>query len=134
VAATAGLEQAKASELTLRLCAHCGRHYEVSTGVRSRCGDRGRAYDRALSKQKRARRARSSLKWQKVRALASQRDGDRCLRCGSTTELQVHHIVSLANGGPEFDLTNLETVCSRCHRERPGGSGCDGWTGATPHS
>jgi HNH endonuclease len=119
-------ESVEAGAVTLRLCLHCKRHYEIGTGVRGRCGDCGRAYDRELSKRKRARRARSSVAWQKVRALARQRDGNRCVRCGGTERLEVHHRVALADGGAEFALSNLETLCGSCHRElhrgRDGGS------------
>jgi predicted HNH restriction endonuclease len=35
--------------------------------------------------------------------------------------LQVHHIVSLEDGGAEFDLNNLVTLCNRCHgAQHPG--------------
>lgn len=104
--------------MTLRFCLHCGRHYHLGTGVRGRCGDCGRAYDRELSRQKRARRARNSARWQQARALAKQRDGNRCVSCGATEELQVHHIVRLEDGGAEFDLNNLRTLCVGCHGQR----------------
>ena len=104
--------------MTVRLCLHCGRHYQASTAVRNRCGDCGRQYDRQLSREKRARRARNSARWQQARALARQRDGNRCVYCGSTNKLQVHHKIPLDAGGPEFELDNLETVCVSCHGER----------------
>jgi 5-methylcytosine-specific restriction endonuclease McrA len=108
--------------MTLRFCLHCGRHYEGSTGVRGRCGDCGRAYDRELSRQKRARRARNSAAWQKARAAAKQRDGKRCANCGATEALQVHHVVQLEDGGAEFDLNNLVTLCVGCHGEQHRGN------------
>jgi 5-methylcytosine-specific restriction endonuclease McrA len=114
--------------VTLRLCLHCGRHYHSGTGVRGRCGDCGRAYDRELSRQKRARRARNSAAWQKARALAKQRDGGRCVSCGATEKLEVHHIVRVADGGDAFALSNLQTLCIRCHGERHRGR--EGATGA----
>jgi 5-methylcytosine-specific restriction endonuclease McrA len=117
--------------MTSRLCADCNRPYQPP-GVRNRCPECGRAKDRELSRQKRARRTRNSARWQKVRALARQRDGDACVHCGATTELEVHHVVPLANGGSEFELSNLETTCSRCHRERH--RGAPGTTaGQAPH-
>jgi 5-methylcytosine-specific restriction endonuclease McrA len=30
-------------------------------------------------------------------------------------ELEVHHIVPISEGGPEFDLDNLVTLCFECH-------------------
>ena len=94
---------------SLKFCVHCGRHYEIGTGVRSRCGDCGRAYDRELSRRKRARRARSS---------AGVAEGKKP-RPGSVTatavpslwrdrSLEVHHRVALADGGDEFALSNLK--------------------------
>jgi 5-methylcytosine-specific restriction endonuclease McrA len=111
-------ESVEAGAVTLRLCLHCGRHYHSGTGVRGRCGDCGRAYHRELSRQKRTRRARNSARWQKARALAKQRDGSRCVSCGATENLQVHHIVRLEDGGAEFDLANLRTLCVGCHGEQ----------------
>jgi 5-methylcytosine-specific restriction endonuclease McrA len=45
-----------------------------------------------------------------------QRDGWRCQRCGSSKDLQVHHIQprSLLGGDVE---ENLVTLCSACHRQ-----------------
>jgi 5-methylcytosine-specific restriction endonuclease McrA len=71
--------------------------------------------DRRLSREKRARRTRNSAAWQKARAAARQRDGNRCTACGSTKDLEVHHIRSLAEGGNEFALSNLTTLCRDCH-------------------
>jgi 5-methylcytosine-specific restriction endonuclease McrA len=119
----------------VKFCLHCNRHYEIGTGVRGRCGDCGRAYDRELSRQKRARRARSSAAWQKARALAKQRDGGRCVSCGATAKLEVHHRVSLENGGAEFDLKNLVTLCVGCHGEQHRGDpGSTGRQALTPAS
>jgi 5-methylcytosine-specific restriction endonuclease McrA len=111
-------ESVEAGAVTLRLCLHCGRHYHSGTGVRARASDCGRAYDRELSRQKRARRTRNSAAWQKARAAAKQRDGNRCVNCGATEGLQVHHVVRLEDGGAEFDLNNLVTLCVGCHGEQ----------------
>jgi 5-methylcytosine-specific restriction protein A len=110
---------------TMKFCVHCGRHYEIGTGVRNRCGDCGRAYDRELSKRKRARRARSSMAWQKARKAARLRDGERCRRCGSVDSLEVHHVVPLAQGGAEFALSNLITLCRECHAQEGAGANTD---------
>jgi 5-methylcytosine-specific restriction endonuclease McrA len=103
----------------LRLCLHCNRHYQPP-GIRNRCPDCGRKYDRQLSKQKRARRTRNSAAWQKAREAAKRRDGNRCAACGSTENLEVHHIRSLAEGGDEFALSNLRTLCRDCHARTAG--------------
>jgi 5-methylcytosine-specific restriction protein A len=98
----------------VKFCAHCGKHYEPSTGVRNRCGPCGRKYDQRHSVE---RRARSSARWQRARAEARKRDGERCQRCGSSERLQVHHIVPLAKGGDRYALLNLVTLCQPCHAE-----------------
>jgi 5-methylcytosine-specific restriction endonuclease McrA len=99
----------------MRFCIHCRRHYEIGTGVRNRCGDCGRALDRQMSKPKRARRTRNSAAWQKARAAARERDGQRCTNCGSAQDLEVHQIVPLSKGGEQFALSNLTTLCRDCH-------------------
>jgi 5-methylcytosine-specific restriction endonuclease McrA len=48
--------------------------------------------------------------------MALLRDHHRCVRCGATAALEVHHRVSVADGGPNA-LDNLETVCNHCHTE-----------------
>jgi 5-methylcytosine-specific restriction endonuclease McrA len=70
----------------------------------------------------RQRRIRSTARWQRARAEARRRDGNRCA-CGKTRNLQVHHIVSLEDGGDPFALNNLITVCARCHSREHGGMG-----------
>jgi 5-methylcytosine-specific restriction endonuclease McrA len=37
------------------------------------------------------------------------------VNCGATEGVQVHHLVRLEDGGAEFDLANLRTLCVRCH-------------------
>jgi 5-methylcytosine-specific restriction endonuclease McrA len=49
-----------------------------------------------------------------ARRQAMQRDGNRCVECGSTQDLQVHHIVPRREGG-SHELSNLITLCAACH-------------------
>jgi hypothetical protein len=44
------------------------------------------------------------------------RDGHKCVRCGNTTALRLHHIVMVVDGGTN-DPGNLTTLCARCHDE-----------------
>ena len=103
--------------MIVKLCLHCGRHYQPP-GIRGRCKDCGRAYDQRHSIE---RRTRNSAKWQQARAAARRLDGERCTNCGSSEQLQVHHIVPLAKGGKKFALSNLTTLCSDCHADVGGG-------------
>ena len=57
----------------------------------------------------------NSATWARVRKQVFERDGYRCTSCGKAGRLECHHRVSLWKGGARYDLTNLETLCSRCH-------------------
>jgi len=49
----------------------------------------------------------------KIRIL--ERDGWRCQVCGSSTNLQVHHLVFRSRLGADAS-ENLITLCAACHR------------------
>ncbi len=51
-------------------------------------------------------------KWGELRARVHERD-QACVRCGSR-RLQVHHRVSLGDGGSN-GLDNLQLLCAPCH-------------------
>jgi len=51
-----------------------------------------------------------------IRADVLDRDGHECLRCGSTENLEVHHIVPHSQGG-EDKVQNLATLCHDCHND-----------------
>ena len=51
----------------------------------------------------------------KVRQQVLDRDHHICVRCGSELDLEVHHRIAAADGGP-LELWNLEAVCGECHR------------------
>ncbi len=66
----------------------------------------------------------SSKAWQVARRAARRRDGERCVRCGETERLVVHHIEAVARGGGN-ELENLATLCVGCHglaERRPRGT------------
>lgn len=54
-----------------------------------------------------------------TREFVLARDGHRCKRCGSETNLQIDHVKSVREF-PElaFDTGNLQTLCKTCHREK----------------
>lgn len=52
-----------------------------------------------------------------VRPFVLERDGNRCVKCGLTLELEVHHIEGYANNNPE----NLATLYYFCHGTAPMG-------------
>ena len=56
--------------------------------------------------------------WQRVRRVVYERDGHRCMECGAWLNrgaFHVDHIIPLAAGGVEWDLSNLELLCPTCN-------------------
>ncbi len=77
--------------------------------------------------------------WKRVRREAIERDGHKCVNCGTAeilkkvagydpetgaievevhaggARLEVDHIVEIRDGGAEFDLSNVRTLCHGCH-------------------
>lgn len=53
-----------------------------------------------------------------VREQVFERDGYKCLRCGSTKNLTIDHAVPLSRGGSK-KIENLQTLCQECncHKE-----------------
>lgn len=54
--------------------------------------------------------------WKKLRAQIIERDNKRCLKCGRSTDLEVHHIHGILYGGTD-EPENLATLCHVCHLE-----------------
>ena len=50
----------------------------------------------------------------KLRQGVYKRDGYRCALCDDPRRLQLHHVVSRGQGGPDTQM-NLITLCPRCH-------------------
>ena len=55
--------------------------------------------------------------WRVVRKRVLERDGYRCRKCGKAGRLEVHHVVSVYDGGRPFHDDNLITLCRGCHVE-----------------
>ena len=53
--------------------------------------------------------------WQRVRLVALERDGWRCVKCGKAGQLEVDHIKPMGEGGAAYDIDNLQTLCRGCH-------------------
>jgi len=52
--------------------------------------------------------------WNKIRKLVYERDGYRCIICGSHSALHVHHVRFRSAYGSDT-LDNLVCVCAKCH-------------------
>jgi len=55
-----------------------------------------------------------------LRQLVWLRDGGKCQKCGSTTELQFDHIIPVALGGATSEM-NLQILCGPCNRRKGAG-------------
>lgn len=85
--------------MTARPCLRCG----VPTS--------GRFCAACLPKTHRYR----SWRWDRLSARLRARYG--CVVCGTTVGTQLHHRTPLAQGGAEYDPSNLEVRCQRHHAE-----------------
>ena len=91
---------------------------EKAKGLCWRCEQPLPKYHRKWCSQDCALWYANNHSWSFVRLAALKRDG-KCVRCGSTNQLEVNHIVP-RNGqgyGPGcwHHLEGLETLCHECH-------------------
>lgn len=65
--------------------------------------------------------------WKSLRAKVFKRDKYRCVECGSdgknhtnyeSIELDADHITPISLGGDEWDINNIQTLCTRCHKNK----------------
>lgn len=59
--------------------------------------------------------AASLAEWARIRDVVLARDRWACQACGARTWLEVHHVQKRSQGGSDFDLDRLVTVCRPCH-------------------
>jgi ATP-dependent DNA helicase RecQ len=55
--------------------------------------------------------------WNTIRTFVLKRDGYRCVECGASQNLHVHHLVPRHLGGSD-EPANLITLCAGCHATR----------------
>lgn len=70
-------------------------------------------------------RIKNNPRWKAARAACLDRDDHACVVCGSEDQLEVDHIIELAEDDLlAFELENLQTLCRPCHiektRQKPG--------------
>jgi 5-methylcytosine-specific restriction endonuclease McrA len=53
--------------------------------------------------------------YRKLKSQVLERDSWRCQHCGRGDQLQIHHIISRSQSGPDSE-PNLITLCAGCHR------------------
>ena len=52
----------------------------------------------------------------KIRPVIFKRDNHRCVKCGSTENITIHHKLRKGKGGDDSEK-NLMTLCYKCHAE-----------------
>lgn len=66
-----------------------------------------------------------SAEYRRNKPLVLQRDGRRCVICGSSREIEVDHIIPVSRGG-SHQLDNLRVLCGECHRKKTATEGNHG--------
>ena len=51
------------------------------------------------------------------RKVIYERDGNKCLKCGSVENLTIDHIMPLSKGGNNSN-NNLQTLCAECNMSK----------------
>jgi HNH endonuclease len=59
---------------------------------------------------------RNCAEFQNNRLIALERDGYKCVRCGSSDEVDIHHIVPYRKS-KDHSVSNMETLCKKHHAE-----------------
>ena len=101
--------------MRLTICRGYGRERCRELVRTTRCPRHAEMARRARNQRRNATSTYHSPAWRRASREARARDG-ACLLCGSTHELQAHHITDQRFGG-EDAAWNAMTVCDPCHRE-----------------
>jgi len=67
--------------------------------------------------KKKTKHRNSGKHWETIRAKVLERDGKKCMECGSANKLEAHHL-TYENEGCE-KLEDLITLCKSCHARKP---------------
>lgn len=59
-------------------------------------------------------------KWSNIRELVLQRDNNKCRHCNKVDNLHIHHLTYANIYNEEDNLSDLITLCSRCHSKEHG--------------
>jgi len=63
-------------------------------------------------------RASNHIHKMEIRTRVFERDGYKCVYCGSADDLTIDHIIPICRGGNNDDC-NLQTLCRSCNSRKP---------------
>ena len=70
-----------------------------------------------IYKKRKKKFNRNSKAWKDTRVKVLIRDKYRCKICNSSAKMEVHHIIPVSvNDELALDISNLITLCEKCHR------------------
>lgn len=87
-----------------RQCVQCGNTFKAKREDHAFCSEP-------------CRRAARGADYRRNRELALRRDDYACTECSSDDHLECHHREPLYLGG-DHSLTNLQTMCRKCHQQK----------------
>lgn len=97
----------------ITLCEKCGKSFPHRiTEPRRYCSHECANVARKINDPA-FRRIRNGA-WEKLRKQVFERDGGKCVRCGSTNRLTAHHVIPWRISHDD-SLDNLVTLCGVCH-------------------
>lgn len=68
-------------------------------------------------KHRKTKDVANETEFRKMRLKVLERDNHKCVQCGSTFKINVHHKKHRGKGG-DNSLKNLETLCYYCHMDK----------------
>lgn len=94
-------------------CSYCGQTFHPRTASKSKFCSLDCYHASLASEYPRSRMNFSA----KERRNIMERDGNHCVVCGATDNLEVDHILAICNGGTR-SIDNGQTLCSSCHDKK----------------
>ena len=97
-------------------CDNCGKNFER---YRSKLSEQNfcskGCYSESMEKENYKYRFYNTSRWENKRNKIIERDGGSCKWCGSDTDLHIHDLRPVSEGGDKFNESNLVTLCQQCH-------------------
>jgi len=99
-------------------CSYQGCPTLIESGTGNYCKEHMKLKNKVYSKTRDDKETITEYKtarWQRVRKIVLQRDNYLCQICKEKTAEMVDHIVEVKDGGAFYELSNLQSLCNKCH-------------------